>query len=85
MSLIERHLLDAHASARRRRVVISDDDPDLTARAGLALVAETDRVLGIGAEIDAQVGRSRVAARDWERVAWCSRRRDDARGRGLHG
>jgi hypothetical protein len=43
-------------SARRRRVVIGDDDPTLTAQAGLALVAETDRVLGIAAEIDAGVG-----------------------------
>jgi hypothetical protein len=42
--------------ARRRRVVIGDDDPTLTAQAGLVLVAETDRVLGIGAEIDARVG-----------------------------
>jgi hypothetical protein len=46
--------------ARRRRVVIGDDDPTLTAQAGLALVAETDRVLGIGAEIDARVGPIKV-------------------------
>jgi hypothetical protein len=35
-----------------RRVVVGVDDPTLTAQAGLALVTETDRVLGIGVEID---------------------------------
>jgi hypothetical protein len=37
-------------------VVIGDDDPKLVAQAGLVLVAEIDRVLGIGALIDARVG-----------------------------
>jgi hypothetical protein len=44
------------ATRGRSRVVIGDDDAALTAQAGLVLVAETDRVLGIGAEIDAGVG-----------------------------
>jgi Transposase DDE domain group 1 len=48
------------ATRGRARVVIGDDDPTLTAQAGLALVAETDRVLGIGAEIDAGVGSIKV-------------------------
>lgn len=41
---------------RQRRVVIGEDDPKLTGHAGLVLVAELDRVLGIGAAIDAAVG-----------------------------
>jgi Transposase DDE domain group 1 len=43
-------------ATRRRRVVIGDDDPTQTAHAGLVLVAELDRVLGIGSVIDEQVG-----------------------------
>lgn len=41
----------------RRRVKVGDDDPSLTPRAGLAAVAELDRVLGIGSAIDARAGR----------------------------
>ncbi len=43
-------------ATRRRRVVIGDDDPRQTAHAGLALVAELDRVLGIQGVIDGEVG-----------------------------
>jgi hypothetical protein len=43
-------------ATRRRRVVIGDDDPSPTRHAGLALVAELDRVLGIAPAIDAAVG-----------------------------
>jgi hypothetical protein len=39
-----------------RAVVIGDDDPTLTPHAGLVLVAELDRVLGIASVIDSQVG-----------------------------
>lgn len=42
-------------ATRRRRVVIGDDDPRQTAHAGLALVAELDRVLGIQGVIDGEV------------------------------
>jgi hypothetical protein len=42
--------------ARRRPVVIGEDDPSVTGRAGLALVAEVDRVLCVAAVIDAKVG-----------------------------
>lgn len=41
----------------RRRVVIGRDDPKLTEAAGLVLVAEVDRVLGVAETIDAWVGR----------------------------
>jgi hypothetical protein len=37
-------------------VVIGDDDPKLTSHAGLSLVAELDRVLGIESVIDGEVG-----------------------------
>jgi hypothetical protein len=40
----------------KRHVKISDDDPSVTARAGLSLVAEVDRVLGVVAAIDDKVG-----------------------------
>lgn len=43
-------------AARRRGVVIGEDDPRLTGHSGLVLVAELDRVLGIGAAIDDAVG-----------------------------
>lgn len=43
-------------ATRRRRVVVGDDDPKLTAHAGLVLVAELDRVLGIASVIDDEVG-----------------------------
>lgn len=43
-------------ATRRRPVVIGVDDPKLTSRAGLVLVAELDRVLGIGSAIDEQAG-----------------------------
>lgn len=43
-------------AARRRRVVIGEDDPRLTPRAGLVLVSELDRVLGIASAIDRHVG-----------------------------
>lgn len=42
---------------RRPRIVIGPDDPTLTPAAGLALVAEVDRVLGVVATIDGWVGR----------------------------
>ena len=38
-------------------MVVGDPDPTVTGRAGLALVAEVDRVLGVAATIDAHVGR----------------------------
>jgi hypothetical protein len=56
-------------------VVIGDDDPKLTAQAGLVLVAETDRVLGIGAEIDARVGPIKARRQVWARAGWCWRPR----------
>jgi hypothetical protein len=37
-------------------VVIGDDDPSVTGRAGLALVAEVDRVLGVAAALETSVG-----------------------------
>jgi hypothetical protein len=40
----------------KRRVVIGDDDPSVTARAGLSLVAEVDRVLGVIEAFDTEVG-----------------------------
>ncbi|MDA8186201.1 MAG: transposase [Actinomycetota bacterium] len=43
-------------SKSRERVEFRCDDPNLTPAAGLAAVAELDRVLGIIAEIDEQVG-----------------------------
>lgn len=43
-------------ATRRRRVVVGEDDPTLTPHAGLALVAELDRALGIRAAIDGEVG-----------------------------
>lgn len=41
---------------KKRRVVIGEDDPKLTHCAGLTLVAEVDRVLGVAGTIDAYVG-----------------------------
>lgn len=43
-------------ATRRGRVVVGDDDPTQTPHAGLVLVAELDRVLGIGSAIDSEVG-----------------------------
>jgi len=42
--------------ARRRPVVIGDDDPTVTGRAGLVLVAEVDRVLGVAEAFESAVG-----------------------------
>lgn len=41
---------------RRRRVVLGADDPSVTPAAGLALVAEVDRIVGVASTIDAHVG-----------------------------
>jgi hypothetical protein len=41
---------------KKRRVVIGRDDPKLTPHAGLALIAEVDRVLGVVSTIDTYVG-----------------------------
>jgi Transposase DDE domain group 1 len=41
---------------KRRRVAIGCDDPKLTPHAGLALIAEVDRVLGLVSTIDTCVG-----------------------------
>ena len=49
--------------ARGRRVVVGRDDPSLTPAAGLVLVAEVDRVLGVAAAIDAEVGSLKVRKR----------------------
>ena len=43
-------------ATRGGRVVVGDDDPKLTGHAGLVLVAELDRVLGIASAIDDRVG-----------------------------
>jgi len=42
---------------RKARVVIGADDPTLTPAAGLMLVAEVDRILGVASTIDDWVGR----------------------------
>ncbi|MDQ6947935.1 MAG: hypothetical protein M3256_17130, partial [Actinomycetota bacterium] len=42
--------------AARSAVVVGADDPSVTALAGLSLVAEADRVLGVVEVFDAQVG-----------------------------
>jgi hypothetical protein len=42
--------------AAKRRVVIGDDDPSVTGRAGLSLVAEVDRVLGVTEAFESSVG-----------------------------
>jgi len=42
---------------RKARVVIGTDDPTLTPAAGLMLVAEVDRIVGVAATIDDWVGR----------------------------
>jgi len=42
---------------RRPPVTVGRDDPTLTPSAGLVLVAEVDRILGVAATIDAHVGR----------------------------
>lgn len=47
----------------RLRVTLGPADPNLTPRAGLRLVAELDRVLGITASIDAHVGPTTVRRR----------------------
>jgi hypothetical protein len=44
-------------------VVVGRDDPSLTPAAGLVLVAEVDRVLGVAAAIDAGVGSLKVRKR----------------------
>jgi hypothetical protein len=59
----------------RRRVVIGDDDPTLTAQAGLVLVAETDQVLGVRGEIDARVGPIKARRQGLGAGAWCCRPR----------
>lgn len=41
---------------RRPAVVVGQDDPSLTPAAGLVLVAEVDRILGVAATIDSNVG-----------------------------
>jgi hypothetical protein len=41
---------------RRRPVVVGADDPSVTARAGLSLVAEVDRVLGVTEAFESSVG-----------------------------
>ena len=41
---------------RRPAVVVGQDDPSLTPAAGLVLVAEVDRILGVAATIDSYVG-----------------------------
>lgn len=41
---------------RRPAVVVGRDDPSLTPAAGLVLVAEVDRILGVAATIDSYVG-----------------------------
>ncbi|MGH8976045.1 MAG: IS1380 family transposase [Acidimicrobiia bacterium] len=43
--------------------MVGRDDPSLTARAGLVLVAEVDRVLGVAAAIDAAVGSFKARKR----------------------
>lgn len=43
--------------SKRGGVVVGPDDPSLTANAGLVLVAEVDRILGVAERIDAFVGR----------------------------
>lgn len=47
---------------RRPRVVVGPDDPSLTPAAGLVLVAEVDRILGVVSTIDDWVGR--IKSRD---------------------
>lgn len=42
---------------KRTPIVVGADDPSLTANAGVVLVAEVDRVLGVAATIDSFVGR----------------------------
>ncbi len=42
--------------AAKRRVVVGDDDASVTARAGLSLVAEVDRVLGVAEAFETSVG-----------------------------
>jgi len=46
----------ARVGARRRPVVIGEDDPSVTGRAGLVLGAEVDRVLGVGEAFESSVG-----------------------------
>jgi hypothetical protein len=41
---------------KKRRVVIGRDDPKLTSHAGLVLVAEVDRIVGVTSTIDTYVG-----------------------------
>lgn len=45
------------------RVTLGDADPSLTPRAGLHLVKEVDRVLGITATLDAAIGETRARRR----------------------
>ena len=45
------------------RVTLGEADPSLTPRAGLHLVAELDRVLGIVATLDASIGETRARRR----------------------
>ena len=45
---------------KRTPIVVGGDDPSLTANAGLVLVAEVDRILGVADTIDARVGRIKV-------------------------
>jgi hypothetical protein len=47
---------------RRRKIEILCDDPNLTPAAGLALVAELDRILGIAKVIDEEVGPIKARA-----------------------
>ena len=61
--------------ARRRRVVIGDDEPSVTAREGLSLVSEAERVLGVAEVIGSALG-------------WLKARRrglGGRRGAGVHG
>jgi hypothetical protein len=46
-----------------RHVTLGNADPSLTPRAGLHLVAEVDRVLGITATLDAAIGETRARRR----------------------
>jgi len=44
-------------------VTLGEADPNLTPRAGLRLVAELDRVLGIVATLDREIGKTRPSSR----------------------
>ncbi len=45
------------------RVTLGEADPNLTPRAGLRLVAELDRVLGVAPALDGEIGETRVRRR----------------------